>query len=307
MVMTQGRRARWAVAALAGSLLVGACGKATPSAPIAASPVGTTAASPSVESTAAPELDSPPPVTLRFLEDSIDLLPYTYCYRSACVDGIPPAEPPDIGNPEEILVEFPLPRWSFTASFRPSGDECGRLQEVPLPATGEGRFVLRPARHAGTYDVTIFGRGHGDLFTIFRWTTLSDGPLPKPQARLAVLADHDGRVDSYGVELEVTNLARTPRSASGRITVRAETGEAVTFEATRAKTRCLPEGTVYWDGPDDHGLAAAALGHAPFTYEVELVLDGSHYVAATTWPADEIAGNEPSVALSFTPDLPALS
>lgn len=63
-------------------------------------------------------------------------------------------------------------------------------------------------------------------------------------------------------------------------------------------------GTVYWDGPDARGLAAAALGDRPFTYEVELVLDGLHYVATAEWPADVIAGNEPSVALEFDPDLP---
>jgi hypothetical protein len=131
--------------------------------------------------------------------------------------------------------------------------------------------MLRPAGHADTYDVTLFGRGDGSLFVTFRWTTPSDGTLPAPEARLAVLADHDGRVDSYGVELELTNLARTPSEALARITVRAETGEAVTFEATRAKATCLPEGTVYWDGPDHQGLAAAALGDGPFTYEVEVL------------------------------------
>lgn len=122
-----------------------------------------------------------------------------------------------------------------------------------------------------------------------------------------MLADNDGQVDSYGVELQAGNLARTPSEASATVTVRAENGEAVTFEATRSKQKCLPEGTVYWDGPDAKGLATAALGEGPFTYEVELVLDGVRYVATATWPDDEIVGNEPSVALDFTPDLPALS
>lgn len=45
----------------------------------------------------------------------------------------------------------------------------------------------------------------------------------------------------------------------------------------------------------------------PFTYEVELLLDGVRYVATATWPSDEIAGNEPSVALTFTPDLLSVS
>jgi hypothetical protein len=35
-----------------------------------------------------------------------------------------------------------------------------------------------------------------------RWST--------SEARIALLADHDGRLDSYGVELELSNLAQTP-------------------------------------------------------------------------------------------------
>jgi hypothetical protein len=177
---------------------------------------------------------------------------------------------------------------------------------VPLQAKGEGEFVLRPAGYADTYDVTLFARGNGDLFTTFRWTTPTDGPLPKLRARLAVLANHDGAVDSYGVELLLSNLAQTPRKAAARITVQASNGDGLTFEAKQARWRCPPEGTVYWDGPDDKGLAATTLGDHPFTYKVELMLDGERYVASATWPHDEISGNEPSVSLDFTPNLPAL-
>ncbi len=251
--------------------------------------------------------DAPPPVTVRSGDRSIDLAAWTFCFGNLCADGNQPADPPDVGSPEEVTVEFPLPGWSFTASFVPAGQRCGRVQQAPLTETADGRFILRPIGHADTYDVTLFGRGNGDLFVTFRWTTPTDGPLPEPEARLAVLAGHDGQVDSYGVELEVSNLARTPLKAEATITVRARSGEEITFEATRAKSRCWPEGTVYWDGPDQRGLDAAALGKRPFTYEVDLVLDGTHYVATASWPTDEIAGNEPSVALEFTPDLPAVA
>ena len=78
------------------------------------------------------------------------------------------------------------------------------------------------------------------------------------------------------------------------------------FDATRSDLGCRPEGTVYWDGPDARGLEAAALGKGAFRYEVELVLDGSRYFAEAAWPTDEIVGNEPSVALEFTPSLPRL-
>jgi hypothetical protein len=305
LVVTGGAaHAKWLMAAFAGSLFLAACAEAAPPG-AGTSPVTTSASS--SEPGFYPDLDSPPPVTVRFFDQSIDLHAWTYCYGNVCADGSPPAETPDVGSPQEVVVEFPLSGWSFTASFRPTKDECGRVQQMPLESTGGGAFVLRPAGYADTYDVTLFGQGDGDLFVTFRWTTPIDGTLPPPEARLAVLADHDGQVDSYGVELEVTNLARTPKKTSASITVRSATGETVTFEATRSDHPCLPEGTVYWDGPDNEGLEAAALGNGPFTYEVELVLDGVRYVATAAWPQDEIVGNEPSVALDFTPDLPALS
>lgn len=252
-------------------------------------------------------LEAPPPVTVRFFDRKIDLAPYTYCYGSGCVDGFPQGNPPYVGSPEEVLVAFPFPEWSFTATFTPAGEECGRVQEAPIQPAGIGQFLLRPAGHAGTYDVTLFGRGDGDLFVTFRWTTPTDGPLPRPEARLALLAGHDGWVDSYGVELEVSNLASTPREALATITVRADNGRTITFEATPARQGCLPEGTAYWDGPDAKSREAATLGDGAFTYGVQLVLDGVRYAATAAWPDDEIAGYEPSVTLRFAPDLPALS
>lgn len=296
----------WAVAALAVSVLFTACGEAAPT-QAKADPKKSAPMAPSNEPIEPGDLKAPPPVTVRSFDQSIDLHAWTYCYGNGCVDGSPSPNPPDVGDPDEVVVEFPLSGWSFKGSFSPADERCGRVQTVPLEAKGDGDFVLRPAGYAGTYDVTLIGRGNGDLFTTFRWTTPTDGPLPQPKARLAVLANHDGAVDSYGVELAVTNLAQSPRETSATITVEAGDGDKLTFEAKRARDRCFPEGTVYWDGPDDKGLAAAGLGDRPFTYRVELMLDGERYVAGATWPDDEIPGNEPSVPLEFTPNLPALS
>ena len=88
----------------------------------------------------------------------------------------------------------------------------------------------------------------------------------------------------------------------------AEDGEELTFAATNRARGCWPpDGTLYWDGPDKQGRpAAATASDGPFTYEVLLVLEGVRYQAIAHWPADEIPGNEPSVALDFTPVLPAL-
>jgi len=94
----------------------------------------TTTPASSAESGLYPDLESPPPVTVRYFDQSIDLLAWSYCYGSVCADGFPPAEPPDVGSPQEVIVEFPLEGWSFTASFSPTGGEVGD--------SGLGRLAL---------------------------------------------------------------------------------------------------------------------------------------------------------------------
>lgn len=252
-----------------------------------------------------PSDHAPPPVTVTAGDTTLELDAWTFCYDTLCADGVPPDDPPDIGSPDGVRIAFPLEGWTFDASFRPATERCGREFHTTATPNGDGTFVLRPAGFAGTYDVTLFGVGGGDLFVTFRWTTPSDGVIEPPEARLAVLANHDGDVDSYGVELAISDLSRTPDEATATVTVTAAGGRRVAFDATLANLRCLPEGSLYWDGPDRAGLDAAALGEPPFIYDVEVTLDGTRYTASATWPDDEIEGNEPSVALEFTPSLPS--
>jgi hypothetical protein len=250
-------------------------------------------------------LSPPPPVVVRAGDASFDLRAWSYCYGNGCVDGQPPADLPHVGRPDRIEVEFPLEDWSFRAEFVPVGVSCPRRQWVPVEKTGDHTFVLGPAGRADIYDVTLFGRGDGDLFVTFRWQTRHDGPMPVPDARLAILADHDGNVDSYGVELELSDLRSTPEAASAEVTVIAANGRSLTFVPERVDG-CASEGVVYWDGPDGAGKRAAKLGPPPFTYRVVVVLDGVRYTGHATWPANVIPGNEPSAALTFSPPLPAL-
>jgi hypothetical protein len=287
-------------------LALGACGETRTASPQAGGRTGSPPPSSPGPEAAPPEEGAPPRVTVRFGRDHVALPAFSYCYGNICADGMPPASPPDVGSPAEVEVDFPIAGWTFDATFVPAGERCGRAQTLPVRQEGDGPLVLRPAGFAGTYDVTLFGRGDGDLVTVFRWSTPTDGPLPRPESRLAVLADHDGEVDSYGVELDVSNLAATPERAEATITVTAADGAELTFDAARSSGPCRPEGSVYWDGPDREGLAAARLGPAPFAYRVVLLLDGVRHEANARWPADVIRGNEPSVGLSFTPPLPAL-
>ena len=289
---------RRVLAVLAGAALLAtsaACGQAQPGAVVA-----------SGEATIP---GSPPPVTVSGGTRSVDLQPWTWCYTGGCADGAPPAQPDDLGSPEDLLITFPVPGWAFEASFRPSDQPCGRRQSVPLETTDDGAHVLRPAGPAGTYDIDVFGRGpdgSGDLFATVRWTTPVDGVMPTPTASAAVLAEHDGAVDSYGVELLVDDLAATPEEAAASITVTSSEGRSLTFDAERSTGECGEEGWLFFNGPAEAGRQAVGLGTAPFTYDVALTLDGVEHTASASWPADELDDYAPSVGLVFSPPLPAL-
>lgn len=262
--------------------------------------------------TAAPGDDAPPPVRVTAGDRSIELDAFTYCYTNVCADGMPPDPLEDIGESGEVHVDFALPDWTFEATLRPTGQDCGREEHVELAPDGDGGHTLLPAGPAGAYDVTLSGWGNGDAFYAFRWTTTGDGPVAPPTARLALLADHDGAVDSYGIELVLDHLATTPAAATASVTLRAADGREHTFAVPGEPDLGCPDGRVSWFGAPAVGLdALAAVGGTGrpvepemFTFDVLVTLDGVEHRATATWPDDVIVGNEPSVALDFSPALP---
>jgi hypothetical protein len=126
-----------------------------------------------------------------------------------------------------------------------------------------------------------------------------------------VLADHDGKLDSYGVELGIDDLAARRDDASARITVTAANGRSTTVPVAlndgdgEAGAGCYDAGSLSFRAPDEAGRAAAALGPAPFDYRVDLTLDGRKYVGTAVWPRDEDPDQAPGVPLTWSPELPA--
>lgn len=254
----------------------------------------------------APEWDGEgaPPVVLQLDGREIRLEPWGYCYGSACVDGM--AQPPfeDAGTRDTVPFSFPLKGWSFTAALTLSGGgDCARTFSAPVRQTGDHTFVVRPAGPAGSYDVQVFGEGpEGDVTATFAWTTGKDGQIAESSAMVAFVADHDGELDTYGMELSVGGLAKTPAEASATLVVFSRDGSYQSIGPVQPERPCR-QGSLFFR--EDRNLPeVSGLGDPPFHYRVELVLDGTTYVGTAVWPRDE---NEepPYTDLTFSPPLPA--
>jgi hypothetical protein len=247
-----------------------------------------------------------PPVTLHLSTRTVTLDPWAYCYDTACVDGIQPEHPEEVGSPDLVRFSFPEPGWTFEARFTEVGSDCPRTITVPATSTGPKTFELEPAGPAGTWDVDLFGRGDGgDVITTFRWRTPRAGTLPEPDAYLGIVSTTGGDTHVYAPELAINDLASTPENATAVITVTAADGASRTLPELRPTRGCTSVGNLFFNGPDDMRAGLADLGPLPYTYTVDLTMDGTTYTGAAVYPDDEIEGSEPYASLTFDPPLPA--
>lgn len=276
------------------------CGEAT-------APPGEEAAAPSRPADP-PTAAGAPAVTLHLDRGDVELVPWTYCWETTCADGAPPRDLPDVGSPAEVAFSFPAEDWEFTATFTEHGvEQCPRRVRVPVSPSADGRWVLEPAGPAGRWDVELFGRGEGqgDVVTSFGWNTPRDGTVPAAATGSAgVLAEHDGGLDSYGVEVSVADLAAHPRSGTATVTVASADGTSLAIP-TKLQRPCWSEGALSFSAPAAAGRRATSLGPGPFGYSVELVLDGTTYTGTGEWPTGETEDLAPHVPLTWTPPLPA--
>ena len=252
--------------------------------------------------------DTPPPVVLHLADGDRALDAWSWCFANGCADGAAPEDPVDVGRPDAVGFSFALDGWTFDASFREPRDRCFRQVDGLVEQTGDRTFEVTPAGPAGTWDVDLTGRGpEGDVVTTFRWTTPTAGDVPaEATGSAAVLADHDGSLDSYGVEVFLDDLAGQPRRATASLTVESAAGNEATIALDRQRG-CYERGALGFSAPRSAGLAATRIGDGPFTYEVRLDLDGTPYVGRGAWPDDESAEMAPHVPLTWTPPLPVFA
>lgn len=251
----------------------------------------------------------PPPFVVRYDSTELRIAAAGWCWNSGCADGID-LDPPSIGSPDDVLVF--IPDFDLLTAVQVSGERytCdSRTLDAKTEDLGGGWWRVTPQGPADDYTVDLFASqgggdvlapgGSGDMFASLRWTTTVDAPLPEPEASLVLVVNHDGEPDSYGLELSVANLAQTPAEYSATITVTAANGKSRTFEARPAE-HCPGAGWLFFDEPDSEALAAARLGDFPFTYRVELVVDGASHVATAEYNGDKDGIDTP---LEFEPAL----
>lgn len=253
-----------------------------------------------------PALEAPA-IRLHLDAGPVDLKPWTACYGKGCYDGSPPEELVDVGRTDAVEFSFAREGWTFEATFREVGPGCPRGITVPTTKVSTTRFRVEPAGKASLWDVDVFGRGPGgDVIATFRWGTERAGTFPDAATgTAAVLADHDGNLDSYGIELGISDLARTPDSASATVTVVASDGRRAVIDlGPMPHGQCSSAGEVFWTKPGSAARAATELPGKAFRYVFRLTLDGVEYTGRATWPADTNDEITPAVPLTWTPALP---
>jgi hypothetical protein len=256
-----------------------------------------------------------PPVVLWLDGEEERLLPWTSCYSSpegggACIDGWPVPPFTDVGDRDTVEFRFPLPGWTFQATFTPLADDvCERSLTVDARPTGTFTFEVPLAGSPGDYQVDLFGRGPegGDVIMTFRWSTTERGHIPAPRGYAGVVGGDPTDMQVYSPEIGLQDLADVRQRPTATVTVTAANGESRTLPGLRATQPCWSAGAVFFRGADGDSAGLLALGPPPYTYTVDVVLDGTTYTGTGAWPTDEERGNEPYVTLDFSPALPGYS
>ena len=228
-----------------------------------------------------------------------------------CADGI--AAPPYVTAVPgaDATFAFPIEGWTFTALAQPlvspdaQLDPCTRFVDMTVTTSGSA-FQAAVDGPAGRYLVHLNGQGpQGSVSSSFAWTFTVSRQTPPATGHLALLTDHDGELDSYGVEVGIRGLDSGYPDATATATVTAVDGSSRTYGPyrDRDRNRC-DDGSIFITSPRSEPEPSPDLGPGPYQYRVELFLAGRTYIGTAVWPRDERPDEAPNTDLVFAPPLP---
>lgn len=210
--------------------------------------------------------------------------------------GTDVASPPDIGSPDRVYVFVPIGEWSFGPATMYTGNAMHSCSGITVDADyeelGNGWYEITPHGPAGAYTLE-FAAGSGPTSGLsprtggmtgsVLWTTTpaqADAPLGQPEVSMSLLTDESGTLEASDLQLEIANVY-PPVDVELTVTVTAANGEALTFQ---------PESTGVCIGSSINFVVSypetqrvLQLGDAPFTYDVELSMNGETHRGSAEW------------------------
>lgn len=240
---------------------------------------------------------APPPIVVRGDGPQVDAWQGSYCWGTACVDMIPPPwdDLPELGAAPSVEAGFADPGTTWSAGLA-GGRQCARYP-VFLAPTGAGRYDLTPSGPPGEYQLDIFVQSAegGDTSGAARWTT-PGAQAPASWAHLHQNGPHGG---GGGGTLDVVlDGAAVDGEVSGTATV-SGTDRTETFELAVDDQGCGGDRYVTLTPRGSVDRLVDGLGAGPFTYDVDVVVGGTHHRATAT-----SADGAEDTPLTFEPALP---
>ena len=254
-----------------------------------------------------------PTVAVRSPVRTLQLVPFTYCLAGRCVDGFPTHQG-SVGRSESVAIRSTANTTihvTMSAGTPPpdqpfAGAPCGRTFSTTLRADNDGRATLMPLGPAGSYRVGLFVNpaAGGDLAVSFDWITTRPGPTNVPRSEVSILANHDGSVDSYGVEFGAPTW-RPRRRRDGQRPYHCGRRRGDDDGLTRRTDQCT-EGTVAFTRRTQPGCRPHDQDQSRSPTTSRSVLDGVRHTARAVWPRDVDPDCSPCVPLRYSPPLSRL-
>ncbi|MCL2316503.1 MAG: hypothetical protein FWC46_05385 [Actinomycetia bacterium] len=106
---------------------------------------------------------SPPPFLVRAGGDTVEVRPFTFCWRTMCADGFP-LDPPTVTLAPVIDVWAPVEMTRLTASLAPADEAGADPSPITVQSLGSGWWRVHPVAESGQdYVLDLFASGRGDM------------------------------------------------------------------------------------------------------------------------------------------------
>ena len=241
---------------------------------------------------------SPPPIEVSSRHGEVTALQGSYCWDNGCADMAYPRwrDLPRVGRDRTVDARFDDPGATWSVWVTSGRARCATYP-VLLTPSGDG-YELTPSGPGGPHRAEIFVQpdSGGDTSGSVRWNVV---PAAEPTSWAHLHQNSPNEGGGAQIRVVLDGAAVDGQASHGSVTVTAADGESHRFRLPRRDVGCagdryvsLATGYAANDAIDD-------LGDGPFTYDVDVVVGGTHHHATAT-----SADGAEDTPLTFEPALP---